>query len=173
MKEAAESVFRGSLDSEIEKTKTTSKESQKSTKSESKETSRSEDSEELDITESESWSPSEDKDSSEAEENSSKAKNDPKANLDYSLTSEQASQSQSEKPDMPQNSKILHDLNQSQSSSSFFLTEVEDSDKLHFQSSQDNKSSKLRTQNEVVNQVSSSEQVAHQHPKPVGARGAV
>merc|ERR1712051_219959 len=51
-------------------------------------------------------------------------------------------------------------------------TEVEDSDKLHFQSSQDNKSSS-RTQNEAVNQVSSSEQVAHQHLMAVGARGAV
>jgi hypothetical protein len=122
--------------------------------------------------ESESWSPTEDKDSSEAEEDSSKADNDLKPNLDYSLTSEDPSKPQSEKPDMPQNSEILHDLNPSQSSS-FFLTEVEDSDKLHFQSSQDNESSTLRTQNEVVNQVSSSEQVAHQHPMAVGARGAV
>merc|ERR1719464_2654941 len=68
---------------------------------------------------------------------------------------------------MPKNSEILH----SSQSSSFFLTEVEDSDKLHFQSSQDNKSS--RTQNEVANQVASSEQVAHQHPMAVGAGGAV
>merc|ERR1719266_3192183 len=112
--------------------------------------------------ESESWSPTEDKDSSEAEEYSSKAYNDIK-------TSEKASKPQFEKPDLPKNSEILHDLNPSQSSS-FFLTEVEDSDKLHFQSSQDNESSTLRTQNEVVNQVSSSEQVAHQHTMAVGAK---